>query len=71
LAVNLYSQYARGFVEKTMDVLVEQRKSNLWEGHTPNYLMVKFSSASDLQGKIVPVKLTEIRDKFLVGEEIR
>ena len=70
LAAELYRKFASGFLGKTLDVLVEQLKDDLWVGHAPNYLLVKFPSPKDLQGEIVKVKISGVGDKFVLGEGI-
>ncbi|HBT20312.1 MAG TPA: tRNA (N(6)-L-threonylcarbamoyladenosine(37)-C(2))-methylthiotransferase MtaB [Peptococcaceae bacterium] len=68
LAGKLYRRFASAFLGKTLDVLVEQLKDGLWVGHAPNYLLVKFPSSQNLQGKIIRVKIVDVGDKFAVGE---
>lgn len=71
LADKMFIDYATQFLNQKTEVLVEQRdQQGLWEGHTPNYLFVKFSSEKDHRNQIVPVRITEIGNNFVVGEGI-
>jgi len=72
LSNELWTNYAEGFLGKEVQVLVEGSVNNLWEGHTDNYLKVKFKAdTEDLTGKIIPVKLKKIdSQKSLIGELI-
>ena len=70
LSKDLYNEFASCFLNETMEVLAEQRKNGLWEGHTPNYIKVKFPShKANLQGETVPIRLMEMGDKFVMGRE--
>ena len=71
LGESLFTAYTRQFLNKEVEVLVEQQDSEgLWEGHTPNYLLVKFSSEQDWTNKIVTVRIVEIGENFAYGEGI-
>lgn len=69
LSYKLWREYAQGYLGKTLEVLVETSNNGIWEGHTDNYLKVKFfSDEINLAGKIIPVKLKEIKSqKFILG----
>jgi len=63
----LWREYAQLFLGGEIQVLVETNINNFWEGHTGNYLKVKFKAdIGNLTGKIIPVKLEE----FGQGKEI-
>lgn len=68
----LWTNYAQGFLGKKVQVLVENNANNFWEGHTDNYLKVRFkANINDLVGRIVYVKLEEIGQfKDILGTAI-
>ncbi|HHX95599.1 MAG TPA: tRNA (N(6)-L-threonylcarbamoyladenosine(37)-C(2))-methylthiotransferase MtaB [Clostridia bacterium] len=71
LTKRLFAEYASRFLHKEVEVLIEQRdREGLWEGHTPNYLVVKLSSPEDYRNKIIPVRITGIGDNFVIGEGV-
>ncbi|MGI6554327.1 MAG: tRNA (N(6)-L-threonylcarbamoyladenosine(37)-C(2))-methylthiotransferase MtaB [Bacillota bacterium] len=71
LTKRLFSEYASRFLHKEVEVLIEQRdRKGLWEGHTPNYLVVKLSSTEDYRNKIIPARITGIGDNFVIGEGV-
>lgn len=69
LGKRLAYDFAAGFLGTNMEVLVEQRDTaGLWEGHTGNYLKVKFASEEDLRGALVQVKITKVLQGYVLGE---
>ncbi|MGI6552093.1 MAG: tRNA (N(6)-L-threonylcarbamoyladenosine(37)-C(2))-methylthiotransferase MtaB [Bacillota bacterium] len=68
LGQELAHSFASRFLGRTLEVLVEGKdEEGYWEGHTGNYLKVKFSDHGDIRGEIVAVILQEIRDGCLFG----
>lgn len=68
LGKDLAKNYGEKFLGGTLEVLVEtDLGNNLWEGHTGNYLKVRFSSPKGLRNKIVPVYLEEVIGDYLAG----
>ncbi len=71
LGKQLSCQYARQFLNQTLEVLVEKKYANTedaFQGHTPNYLLVAFSSMADMRGQLVPVKLQTLRKNIIWGQ---
>ena len=51
-----------------MDVLFEQNiVDNKYEGLTPNYIRVVVESDKDIQGNILKVKITDVKDEYVEG----
>ena len=68
LGRSLAKNYAKGFLGKELKVLVDAKTGDgLWEGHTENYLRVRFSSSKELRNQIVPVYLEAVEDGYLMG----
>ncbi|HHW07888.1 MAG TPA: tRNA (N(6)-L-threonylcarbamoyladenosine(37)-C(2))-methylthiotransferase MtaB [Clostridia bacterium] len=64
----LRDAYARSFLGETLAVLVETGvDGGCWEGHTGNYLKVRFPAAADLRGQMVQVRLEEAVEDFIMG----
>jgi len=67
----LFTNYASKFIGKILEVIPEERDSDyFWEGHSDNYLKVRFSGNNIVRGKIYPVKITGIKDGYIEGEVI-
>lgn len=63
--------YKTKFLGRLMPVLFETRfKKNpqFWQGHTGHYINVLVKHRGDLSNKIIPVKLQEIKEDYVVGD---
>lgn len=60
LGNRMASEFARRYIEKDVDVLVEHKKSSSGRltGHTGNYIEVEFDGPPSLIGSIVSVRIT-------------
>ena len=71
LSQSMHKDYIARYLGKEMDVLFEQRKQNLWIGHTTNYLEVAIeANESDLTNEVRKVKLLSYSDGIIHGEEV-
>lgn len=71
LGQKLSLEYAEKFRDKTLDVLVEKQTAlDIWEGHSDNYIKIRFSSPTAKRGEIIPVKLLKAGDKYAWGTMI-
>lgn len=66
-------RFAERHIWQPLDVLVESKdKNGYYQGHTDNFLMVRFPAESkSLCGKIVKVKALKNDGGVLIGEEIK
>ena len=69
--LTLNKQNFRNITEKligqNVDVLFESVSNNRYEGLTTNYIRVAVESEKDIQGKILSVKITDIKDEYVEG----
>ncbi|MCX5727069.1 MAG: tRNA (N(6)-L-threonylcarbamoyladenosine(37)-C(2))-methylthiotransferase MtaB [Candidatus Saganbacteria bacterium] len=61
--------YAKKWLGKTVEVLVEQRDkaTRMLDGLTPHYIRVFFEGEDELIGKLVTVKVKKIESEFVIG----
>ena len=63
-----FNKFASTFIGSEMDVLFEQNiVDNKYEGLTPNYIRVVVESDKDIQGNILKVKITDVKDEYVEG----
>lgn len=68
LSKNNFNKFASKFIGSEMDVLFEQNiVDNKYEGLTPNYIRVVVESDKDIQGDILKVKITDVKDEYVEG----
>ena len=63
-------RYLDSYINKEIEVLIEEFDGEYYKGHTSNYIMVKVKSKENLENKIVKVKIKERIDLELISEEI-
>ena len=65
------AEFTRNMVGKKSNVLFERLKDGFYEGHTSNYIKVKFASDTDLSNKIVPMTFTGVEGEKLIGNILK
>lgn len=72
--IGLGEEMAAAFAQEQLGavhpILVEgaHGPEGLLEGHTPSYLRVRFPGEPSLRGNVVPVRLLEVADGYLLGK---
>lgn len=68
LSKEKFNKFASKFIDEELEVLFEQNiKDNKYEGLTTNYIRVVVESDKDIQGKILKVKIKDIKDEYIEG----
>lgn len=71
LGEKLASRYASRFIGRRLEILAEDDLGeNRWEGHSANYLVVRFESAATQRGQIIPVEITAVQGKTAFGRTV-
>ena len=72
IALSLQSQkeYHEKYIGKKVEVLVEEKVQDVYQGHTANYLMVKVKSAEDMINKIVVGNVEKSTINELIVENV-
>ena len=74
LGNKLSLEFNQGLVGKTVEVLVEHRCSQdnrLWEGHSDNYVIVRFCHEDNLTNTLVNVKVTRAEADCVYGAIVK
>ncbi|MBD5083738.1 MAG: tRNA (N(6)-L-threonylcarbamoyladenosine(37)-C(2))-methylthiotransferase MtaB [Clostridiales bacterium] len=66
LAGELEAQWLNGQVDCTLPVLFEEERDGLWQGHAPNYALVRAQGES-LHNALADVKITGVEGDALIG----
>jgi threonylcarbamoyladenosine tRNA methylthiotransferase MtaB len=71
LATELAERYASRFLGRRMGVLAETHLGqDLWEGHSENYLRVRFKKKGVKRGEIIPLTLQKVSGKNCFGKPV-
>ncbi|RDY24059.1 tRNA (N(6)-L-threonylcarbamoyladenosine(37)-C(2))-methylthiotransferase MtaB [Romboutsia maritimum] len=63
-----FNKFASKFIDTEVEILFEQNiADNKYEGLTPNYIRVVAESDKDIQGKILKVKITDVKHEYVEG----
>jgi len=68
LGDKLMDKFNSQFIGRTIEVLFEEEKDGYYEGYTTNYVRVKSLSKDNIQGNILPVKIINKENDFLIGK---
>lgn len=69
LADSISRDFMKKFIGKTRAVLIEtQKKENIYEGYTTNYLKVLLKSDINIKNQIIDVRIKNVRNDYLSGE---
>ena len=68
-ADKMHLEYLQNCVGRIFNVLYEQPRDGLFQGHAENYMTVA-ARGEDLHNLICPTKILEARDGLLIGEII-
>ena len=68
VAETLHQRFCRQYLGQTALVLAERGTDGIFEGHTENYMTVSVKSSKNIQGQIVPVRITSVTDGIFIGE---
>ena len=60
-----FNNIASKYIDCEMEVLFESVSQNGYEGLTNNYIRVAVQSDKDIQGEILKVKITQIKDEYV------
>lgn len=70
IAEELQGEFEKGFVGKTVEVLFEQVKNGLSEGHTKNFLKVYTDGDENLVGRCMGVEILNYENNRLYGRVV-
>ena len=66
LGAELEARWLNSQVDRALPVLFEEEKDGLWQGHTPNYALVRAQGES-LHNRLTDVEITGVDGSALVG----
>lgn len=61
-------EYNNQYIGKKIEVLFEEEKNGIYEGHTQNYIMVKCKTTEKLENKIKEIKCKTAKEDHIMAE---
>lgn len=61
-------EYNNQYIGKKIEVLFEEEKNGIYEGHTQNYIMVKYKTKEKLENKIKEIKCKTAKEDHIMAE---
>ena len=63
----LQQRYLERLVGQRLEVLFEEAHDGLYQGHAPNYVLVKAPAQENLHNQLRTVSIQEVGDGFVTG----
>ena len=58
--------YNEKYVGKEVEVLFEEEKHGVWQGHTKNYILVQYKTEENMENKMVTLKCVDAEEEYIV-----
>ncbi len=73
--INLAEELAQNFMQhmvgETVSVLIEKKSEDIYEGYTTNYIRTVVESSTDIDNKIIQVKVIKANNDFITGSLLK
>jgi len=60
--------FAKQYLGKNVEVLMEKSVDDYWQGHSGNYLPIKAFSKDNIENQLMNVQLEKISDEWIIGK---
>ena len=60
-------EYNESYIGKKVEVLFEEEKQGIYQGHTKNYILVKCKSTKNIENKILTVTCQKVENSYIFG----
>ena len=57
--------YNEAYIGKEVEVLFEEEKNGIWQGHTKNYILAHYQTDENMENKIVTLKCIEAEEEYI------
>ena len=68
LSNNNEKEILESYINRTVEVLFEEKKDGYWIGHTKNYITVKVKTEENMKNLLLPVKINNFENLELIAE---
>ena len=58
--------YNEQYIGKEVEVLFEEEKHGVWQGHTKNYILAHYETEENMENKMVTLKCVNAEEEYIV-----
>lgn len=59
-------EYNKSYVGKELEILFEEEKNGIYQGHTKNYILAHYKTTQNLENKIIKLKCIEAEEEYVI-----
>ena len=61
-------EYNQKYIGQDVEVLFEEEKNGVWQGHTKNYILAHYKTSENVENKIIKLKCKKIEKEYIIVE---
>ena len=58
--------YNEQYVGKEVEVLFEEEKNGMWQGHTKNYILAHYKTEKNLENKMIKLQCKKAEQEYII-----
>ena len=59
-------EYNKKYIEKEVEILFEEEKNGIWQGHTKNYILAHYKTEENMENKIKKLKCIGAEKEYII-----
>ena len=59
-------EYNKSYVGKELEILFEEEKNGIYQGHTKNYILAHYKTTQNLENKMIKLKCIETEEEYVI-----
>ena len=61
--------YNQNYIGKQVEILFEEQKNGIWQGHTKNYILAHYKTEKNIENRIMKLQCIEAEEEYIVVNE--
>ena len=61
-------EYNQKYIGQEVEVLFEEEKNGVWQGHTKNYILAHYKTSENVENQIIKLKCKKIAEEYIIVE---
>ena len=59
-------EYNQSYIGKELEILFEEEKNGIYQGHTKNYILAHYKTTQNLENKMIKLKCIETEEEYVI-----